>query len=45
MAGLGLDSSGSGQGQMPGCCEDGNKASGSIKCRQFVTYVSKYWLL
>jgi hypothetical protein len=45
MDGLGLDSSGSRQGQMPGCCEDGNMVSGSTKCRQFVTYVSKYWLL
>jgi hypothetical protein len=29
----GLDSSGSGKGQVAGTCECGNKPSGSIKCK------------
>jgi hypothetical protein len=32
MGGRGLDSSGSGQGQLVGFCEHGNEPSGSIKC-------------
>jgi hypothetical protein len=31
MGGCALDSSGSGQGQVVGSCEDGNKPSGSMK--------------
>jgi hypothetical protein len=30
-----LDCSGSGQGQMAGICECGNKILGSIKCGEF----------
>ena len=32
--GHGRDGSGSGQGQVEGCCECGNEPSGSIKCRE-----------
>jgi hypothetical protein len=32
MGGCGLDSSGSGYGQVTGCCESGDDSSGSIKC-------------
>ena len=31
----GLDRSGSGQGQVAGCCECGNETSGCIKCGEF----------
>jgi hypothetical protein len=30
------DLSGSGQGQVAGCCEGGHKPSGSIKCGKFL---------
>jgi hypothetical protein len=33
--GHGLDSSGSGKGQVAGTCECGNEPSGSIKCGEF----------
>jgi hypothetical protein len=33
--GHGLDRSGSGQGQMVGCCEYGDEPSRSIKCVEF----------
>ena len=32
----GLDRSGSGQGQVVGCCEGGDEPSGFIKCGEFV---------
>jgi hypothetical protein len=32
----GLDRSGSGYGQVAGCCECGNEPSVSIKCRKFL---------
>jgi hypothetical protein len=32
----GLDSSGSGQGPVAGCCEHGNETSGSIKGGEFL---------
>jgi hypothetical protein len=32
--GHGLDRSGSGQGQVAGCCGCGNEPSGSIKCEK-----------
>jgi hypothetical protein len=32
----GLDSSGSGQGQVAGCCEYGNEPSGSMKGGTFL---------
>jgi hypothetical protein len=32
----GLDSSGSGQGPVAGCCEHGNEPSGSIKGGEFL---------
>jgi hypothetical protein len=35
-AGHRLDRSGSGQGQVAGCCECGNKHLGFIKCREFL---------
>jgi hypothetical protein len=31
-----LDRSGSGQGQVAGCCEYGDEPSGSIKCGEFL---------
>ena len=34
--GHGQARSGSGQGQVEGCCECGNEPSGSIKCREFL---------
>ena len=34
----GLDSSGSGQGNVAGYCEFGNKTSGSINCGEFLDY-------
>jgi hypothetical protein len=34
--GCGLDSFGSGQGQVAGSCEHGNEPSGSIKCGEFL---------
>jgi hypothetical protein len=34
--GHGLDQSGSGQGQMAGCCVYGDEPSGSIKCGEFL---------
>jgi hypothetical protein len=36
MEGHGLDQSGSGQGQVAGCCECNNKLSGFIKCWEFL---------
>jgi L-asparaginase II len=32
----GLDCSGSGQGQVAGCCKCGNEHPGYIKCREFL---------
>jgi hypothetical protein len=37
MGGHRLDQSGSGQGQVAGCCEYGDEPSGSIKCRNFLS--------
>jgi hypothetical protein len=34
--GHGLDQSGSGQGQVAGCCGYGDEPSGSIKCGEFL---------
>jgi hypothetical protein len=36
MWGYGLDWSGSGKGQVTGCCKCGNKSSGSTKCGEFL---------
>jgi len=36
VGGCGLDSYGSGQGPVAGCCEHGNKPSGSIKDEEFL---------
>jgi hypothetical protein len=38
----GLDSSGSGQGPVAGCCEHGNKPSGSITGGEFIDTLSDY---
>jgi hypothetical protein len=38
--GCGLDSFGSGQGQVTGSCEHGNEPSGSIKCGKFLDQLS-----
>jgi hypothetical protein len=35
-----LDSSGSGQGPVVGCCEHGNEHSGSIKSGEFLDWLS-----
>jgi hypothetical protein len=37
----GLDSSGSGQGPVAGCCEHGNEPSGSIKGGEFLDQLSE----
>jgi hypothetical protein len=37
---FGLDISGSGQRAVLGCYEYGNEVSGSIKCREFVEYLT-----
>jgi hypothetical protein len=39
MARYGLDSSGSGQGQVVGACECDNKLPGSVKGREFLDYL------
>jgi hypothetical protein len=31
--------------QWPGSCEHSNEPSGSIKCWEFLEWLSKYWLL
>jgi hypothetical protein len=31
--------------QGPGSCEHSNEPSGSIKCRKFLEWLSKYWVL
>jgi hypothetical protein len=36
----GLDSSGSGQGPVAGCCEHGDKHSDSMKGEEFLDYLS-----
>ena len=36
--GLGLDRSGSGQGQMAGTCKRGNEPSGSVSCGEFLDW-------
>ena len=36
MRGYGLDSSGTGQGQVAGFCEHGNRALGPIECGNFL---------
>jgi hypothetical protein len=36
LAGCGLDSSRSGQGQVTGCCEHGDETSGFIKCDKYL---------
>jgi hypothetical protein len=33
---VGLDLSGSGFGQVAGCCEDGNEPSGSVQCGEYL---------
>jgi hypothetical protein len=38
----GLDSSGSRQGPVAGCCEDGNEPAGSIKGEEFLDWLSGY---
>ena len=43
--GIGLDRSGSGQGQVMGTCECGNEHLGSIKCEKFVDQLKTGWLL
>jgi hypothetical protein len=35
----GLDLSGSGEGQMAGCCEHGNERWASVKCGEFVEWL------
>jgi len=45
VGGCGLDSSGSGQGQVASCCEHGNEPSGTIKGREFIGYLSDCQLL
>jgi len=42
---FGLDSSGSRQGPVARCCEDGNEPSESIKCGEFLDQQSDYQLL
>ena len=39
MGKLGLDRSGSGQGQVVGACECGNEPWGSIKCGEFLDWM------
>ena len=41
MAGHGLDSAGSGQGQARGLCEHGNEYSHSIKCLESSDWVGR----
>jgi hypothetical protein len=36
----GLDSTGSGQCQVTGCCEHGNEPSGSVKCEEFTNQLN-----
>jgi hypothetical protein len=43
--GCSLDSSGSGQGPVAGCCEHGEKPSGSTKGREFINQMIDYQLL
>jgi hypothetical protein len=38
----GVDSSGSGWGQVAGCCESGNEHSSSIKCGKFLGHLRNY---
>ena len=45
MWGHGLDSAGSGQGQVVSTCECGNEHSGSIKCGEFLDWVRTGQLL
>ena len=40
-----LVSSGSGQGQVAGCCEQGNEPLGCIKCREHLDYLRNCQLL
>jgi hypothetical protein len=40
----GLDLSGSGQEPVEGCCEHGNKLSGSVKCCEFLEWLSDWRL-
>jgi hypothetical protein len=42
--GSGLDQSGSGQGQVAGCCECGNECIGSIKCGEFIDQLRTCYL-
>jgi hypothetical protein len=37
-----LDSSGSGQGPVAGCCEHGNELPGSIKCEEYLDWLNDY---
>ena len=41
MWGYELDRAGSGQGQVAGTCKYCNEPSGSIKCGEFLTFLSK----
>jgi hypothetical protein len=45
MESLDLDSCSSEQGEIGGCSEYGNVVWGPVKCRGFIDYVRKYWLL
>jgi hypothetical protein len=45
MGRCGLDSCGSGEGPVAGCCEDGNEPSGSIRGEEFRDQLSDYLLL
>ena len=40
--GYGLDRAGSGQGEVAGTCDCGNEHSGSIKCGEFLDYLTTY---
>jgi len=42
VGGCGMDSSGSGYGQVAGCCENSNKALCSIKFGEFLDYLRKH---
>jgi hypothetical protein len=44
VGGCGRNSYGSGYGQVVGCCENGNKPSGSIKVGEFLACLDYSWL-
>jgi hypothetical protein len=45
VGGFGLDSRGSGQGQMMGFCEHCDEPLRSMKRREFIAYLRDYYLL